>query len=86
MKENVGDKVVDLLHKRREAVRAKLQQQYKNVKPFRMQPVSDEELLSEYEQLGQEPERMNDLISNYGEDVVGEFIFEMEKLKLKRRK
>jgi len=84
-KENMGDKIIDKLNERRDLVRGRLNQEYKSVKPFRMEPVDNNELLFYYNQLTQDD--MNFLISSHGEEKINQFIFEMYQLqeKAKRR-
>ena len=81
-KENMADKVIDLLHKRRDVVRGKLAEQYRGVTPFRMVPATEDEMLEEYENAT--PEQMNSYIEQYGEFDVGKMIEKMENLKTQR--
>lgn len=83
-KENMGDRIIEKLHERRETVRGKLRQGYKGVKPFRMEPIDNNELLFYYN--GLSPDDMNYLVTTHGEEKVGEFIFEMEQMKQKKRR
>jgi len=79
MKENIGDIVIEKMKKRRDAVRVILAKQYKGVKPFRMTPATDNDLLEMYNQLT--PEKMNELVTQYGEDEVNQYIVDMEYIK-----
>ena len=75
--------MVDLLHQRAAGVQDKLRQQFKNTKPFRMQEVSNDELLFYYNQLTQE--QMMTLIQRHGRETISGFIGEMEQLKTRRQ-
>lgn len=82
MKNNLSDIIIDKLKERRDLVRNKLTEQYKGVKPFRMTPASDDELLGIYNQMT--PEKMSELVAQQGEEKVNQYIEDMETLK--RRK
>jgi len=82
MKPNIADIVVDKLHERRRMLQFKLADKYKSTKPFRMEPISNEEMLLQYNMLT--PEKMATLIDNYGRDAVNELVFTMEKMKQKK--
>ena len=79
---NLYDLVVDELVERHRLVRAELVKRFKRTRPFRMEKISDEEMLNSYNNLT--PEIMSDLINRYGRENVNEMIFTMEKLKAKR--
>lgn len=81
MDESIYDRVVDGLHKRRELVTTELKRKFKKTNPFRMEPISNEELLYSYNQLT--PEKMTELIQTYGRDEVNNLIYTMETLKQK---
>lgn len=78
------DKVVDGLHKRLDGVRAKLQERYKKTKPFRMEEMSDDEMLYYYEQMT--PQGMANLIKQEGRETINSWIMEMEMLKQRRKR
>ena len=82
MKEALGDKVVNRLHERRESVRNRLREMYKRTKPFREEPISNDELLFYYNDLDQSD--MDYLLQTHGRDKVQTMIYEMETLKAKR--
>ncbi len=82
MKQTIMDRAIDLMLERSRLVRAKLQKQYKTTKPFRMEPMSNEEALNQY--MGLTPDDMRGLIDRHGEDEVNQMVMEMETLK--RRK
>jgi len=78
------DKVVDGLHKRLAGVRTKLQERYKKTKPFRMEEVSDDEMLNYYEQMT--PQGMANLIKQEGRETINSWIMEMEQMKSRRER
>ena len=79
MEKSVFDLVIDDLLERQKDLKIELQERFKRTKPFRMEPVSNEEMLYEYNTMT--PEKMNHLINDYGRDSVGEMIAKMESLK-----
>ena len=79
MKETISDKVVDRLHKRRDMVQNALEKQYKKTKPFRMEPVSEKEMLIYYNMLSNED--MQFLVDKHGNDAINEMIYKYEKMK-----
>lgn len=83
-KENFGDIVVDKLHHRFDLVKKKLGEQFKNVKPFRQEPVDDKELYFHYKQLS--PEDMGWLVQQHGQEVMNDFIFKMYKFEQDKRR
>ena len=44
MRISISDRAIEKLHERRRLVREKLKQEYKGVKPFRMEEISDKQL------------------------------------------
>ncbi len=81
-KPNIGDKVLDKLHQRREKVQQVLMEQYRKTRPFRMEPVSNDQHIYIYQNMT--PEDLQYAVQTYGRDAVNEWIFEVEK-KLQRR-
>ena len=79
MEENIGDKIVDGLHKIRYDVQSTMRKQFKGVKPFRQDPVDMQELVDIYNRMS--PENMMSAIQKYGEEAVEQRIFELEKYK-----
>ena len=79
MEENLYDLVVDELVERQGLVKAELASRFKKTKPFRMEPISNDEMLYQYNQLT--PEKMNELVNTHGAEAVMEMISKMEKLK-----
>ena len=82
MEKHFGDIVVDKLKERRDVVRATLKQRFKRTQPFRMEKISDEEMLALYNSTT--PEQMVDMINQYGAKSVNDYIGEMESLKERR--
>ena len=81
---NIYDLVVDELVERQRLVKAELRSRFKKTKPFRMEPMSDEEALYHYNQLT--PEKILELISTHGEDAINEMVFQLETLKAKKER
>lgn len=81
MEETIMDKVVDRLKERRNLVRERLYKQYRHTKPFRMEPVSNADLLYDYNTNGIEIFRQ--LYETQGEDVAMDYKRQMEELKAK---
>lgn len=79
MKNNLSDIIIDKLKERRDLVRNMLAKQYKGVKPFRMTPASDNELLEIYNQMT--PDKMSELVAQQGEEKINQYIEDMEILK-----
>ena len=82
MEESIFDLAVDELLKRRGLVKTELRKRFKRTKPFRAEPVSNDEALSEYMALT--PDMMDERIQRDGEEAIGQYIAKMEELK--RRK
>ncbi len=81
MKISISDRVIEKLHQRRELVRDRLAQEYKGVKPFRMEPVSNADLLYDYNTNGFEIFR--ELYETQGEEIALDYKNQMETLKVK---
>ncbi len=79
---SILDLVVDELRVRQGLLRGELSKRFKRTKPFRTEPISEDEMLLRYETMTTED--MEQLISTDGEEAVGEMIQQMEILK--RRK
>ena len=79
MKPNFGDLVLSKMMDRIEKASDRLAIQYKNIKPFDSTKVSSQSMFDTYSGLGIED--MNKLIQKYGEDVVSEYIYDMEKIR-----
>ena len=98
MEKGMYDQVVDELLRRDQLFRQEIQRRNKGKKPFRMEPVSDDEQLYIYENMtsaalgdspdANDPSYVGDLeyaIETYGEEAVNDWMFDMEQIK-KRRK
>ena len=83
MKENRYDRIIAKLVERNKRVQAKIGAQFKKTAPFRMTPVSEEEMLYKYDQIT--PEEMDGYIQNYGEEAVNDMIYNFETLKTKKQ-
>ncbi len=79
---SILDLVVDELKVRQGLLRGELSKRFKRTKPFRMEPISDDEMLLRYDMMTTQD--MEQLIATNGEEEVGMMIQEMEELK--RRK
>lgn len=75
------DDVVDELIERQRLVKAELQKRFKKTKPFRMEPVKDEDLLYDYNTKGFEI--FSQLADTQGIEVAIQYRDEMERLKAK---
>ncbi len=81
MEETMMDKVIDRLKERREVIRERLYQEYRHTKPFRMEPVKDEDLLYDYNTRG--PEIFKQLYETQSEEIAMDYKNSMETLKVK---
>ena len=83
---SIFELAVDELLERQQLTKLELRARFKKTKPFRMKEVDPLEVYYEYKQLT--PEKMQELISAYGEDDVNQFIYEQEMYgrKLERRR
>lgn len=84
MKENIGDKIVYRILKRKETVTARILEQYKGVKPFRKLPISDDESLIQYNMMT--PQDLDKMIQTDGVEKTNSYIRDMEALKARRMK
>ena len=82
MKTTIGDRVVDILLERAQAVRTKLNKDYKHTKPFREEMVTPEERIFWYRDLSQEDVQY--LVEAHGPDKVKEEFMEIEQLERRR--
>lgn len=80
--ENIYDLVVDELTERQRMVKDELRSRFAKTRPFRMEPMSNDEALYYYNQLT--PDRMSQLIETYGREAVNEMIYQFESLKRKK--
>lgn len=78
---SVFDLTVDILVERQRLVKAELQRRFKKTKPFRMEPVKDEDLVYDYNTRGMEI--FKELYETQGQEVAEDYRNQMEILKLK---
>ena len=81
-KGNIGDLVIDELLRRRGLVKALLRKEYKSVKPLRMEPVSNDELIQRYDSMTQE--QWMELMSTRSPKEIEDYRNKMENLKMRR--
>lgn len=81
MIKSVFDLTVDILIDRQRLVKAELRRRFKHTKPFREEPVKNEDLLYDYNTKGLEITRQ--LFETQGEEAAMQYVDEMENLKLK---
>ena len=79
---SIYDKATDQLHELRFKVRARLHEQFKRTKPYRGQPITNDDELYAYNQLTED--EMFRLIQKHGPDMVNDLIMRMETLKQRR--
>ena len=82
MEKNVHDLALDEMHKRRRLVKEELVKRYKGKRPFRMEHISNDDLLLEYETKGEEI--FSKIANKQGLDAGISYINEMDALKRKR--
>jgi len=81
MKETLMDKVIDKLKERREIIKKRLYEEYRHTKPFRTEPVKDEDLLYDYNTKG--IQIFKELYETQGEEVAMDYKRQMLTLKAK---
>ena len=99
MKEQRGDRVVDIINERGTRVKKLIVKELKGTKPFRNDPISDDQNLFTYENMSSamagdlpapdDPTYIGDLeyaLETYGADAVNEWICSIEKIKQRRHK
>jgi len=82
MKRSIEDRAMDILHQRAGTVKDKLSKQYKNVRPFRMEPVPDETHINIYDNMTSQD--LEYAVQTYGEESVNDWMFRVNQLKSKR--
>tara|TARA_Y100000310_G_C20680535_1_gene815673 strand:- start:125 stop:379 length:255 start_codon:yes stop_codon:yes gene_type:complete len=78
-KSSLWDKVVDNSLVTMRLVRGELEERFKHTKPFRMERVTREEKLLEYDELTPSQEAINR--QHFGDDAMNTYIDKMERLK-----
>ena len=81
-KEHIGDLVIDELMRIRGQVKNLLRKEYKSVRPLRMEPVSNDELLRRYDSLTQE--QWGEIMRTQDPADIDEYRNKMENLKIRR--
>ena len=84
MKDSKQDIIVDRLLERFGKVKQELARQYKGVKPFRREAMSNDEVFYIYDNASLED--MQYVIDTYGREAVNQRLFEINQLKARRRK
>ena len=79
VKENMYDKVTDLLHERSNVVKTKLAKQFGKTNPYRMKPVDKDMHRYIYENMSMDD--FDYAVGAYGIDGVQDWVLEMEQLR-----
>jgi len=82
---NIYEKVVDKLHERNARVNQKMHAQFSKQRPFRQEPITQDEQYYWYSKLSW-PDDMIQLVQKHGEDNVNQYVAEMEKFRQERVK
>lgn len=82
MEESIFELAVNELLERQRLTKLELRERFKKTKPFRMEPVSEDEQLAEY--MAMTPETMDERLQRDGIEATNAYIQQMEELK--RRK
>ena len=87
LKPSIFDKVTDKLLKRNDRAMEVMRARFAHTKPYRTEPISNDEMLLYYDQMTTDVNSqlyLQTLIQRNGEDSVRDFIMRMEQLKQKR--
>jgi len=84
LEKSIFELAVDDLLELQQLAKLELRARFKGTKPFRMQKISTDEMLYEYEAMKRTPEKLLTMIETYGREDVNQYIMEMEQLKRKR--
>ena len=79
---SILDETVNIEVERQRDVTEELRKKFKKTKPFRMEPVSDNEMIRRYDSMTQE--QWTELMNTHSQDEVGGYKNEMENLKIRR--
>ena len=79
---SILDETVDILIERQRAVKTELRSRFKKTRPFRMEPVSDDELMQKYDAMTSEQWR--ELMTTYSSEDIEDYRNKMETLKIRR--
>lgn len=77
---SIADMTVDILVERQRLVKTELQKRFKRTKPFRMEPIKNEDLLYDYNTRGMEI--FKEILETQGEETAMEYKNQMEALKV----
>ena len=83
METSIFEDAVEILLERQRLTKLELKARFKKTKPFRMEQVPTDEMMYEYNTMT--PEKFNTLLNTYGEEVMNEFVYNMEMLKKKKQ-
>ena len=83
METSIFEDAVEILLERQRLTKLELKTRFKKTKPFRMEQVPTDEMMYEYNTMT--PEKFNTLLNTYGEEVMNEFVYNMEMLKRKKQ-
>ena len=83
METSIFEDAVEILLERQRLTKLELKARFKKTKPFRMEQVPTDEMMYEYNTMT--PEKFNTLLNTYGEEVMNEFVYNMEMLKRKKQ-
>ena len=83
METSIFEDAVEILLERQQLTKLELRARFKKTRPFRMEQVPTDEMMYEYNTMT--PEKFNTLLNTYGEEVMNEFVYNMEMLKRKKQ-
>ena len=79
---SILDETVDILVERQRWTKEELRKRFKRTRPFRMEPVSDNEMIQKYDNMTQE--QWVELMNTHPQDEVEDYKNSMENLKIRR--
>ena len=79
---SIWDLTVDILVDRQKDTRVELKKRFKKTRPFRTEPISDDELIQKYDAMTQE--QWMELMTTHNPADVEEYKNTMENLKIKK--
>lgn len=83
MTKNLFDDVLGGVTEIVESLSDSLAKEFRGTNPFDKKPVSDAEALYEYDNIRQDPNKINDLLNQVGDEAVSKYFQEMEALRQK---
>lgn len=84
MEKNLYDQVLSGVFEVIEGVSDSIAKEFKKTNPFDKEPVSDADALYEYDNIRKDPNRINELLNQVGDEVVSKYFQEMENLRRKK--